>query len=86
MRRVVARLRQCYRNYGRLTTAFKAWAASASVYSLQFVSAKGFDAGTSVIYVHCCPRCQAPMRIIERLTAFQLQREDYRLVAAFDTS
>jgi hypothetical protein len=44
------------------------------------------DAGASVISVHCCPRCQAPMRIIERLTAFQLQREDYRLVAAFDTS
>ena len=35
---------------------------------------------------YCCPRCQTPMRIIERLTAFQLQREDYRLVAAFDTS
>jgi hypothetical protein len=44
------------------------------------------DAGTSVISVHCCPRCQAPMRIIARLTAFQLQCEDYRLVATFDTS
>ena len=31
-----------------------------------------WGAGTSVISVHCCPRCQAPMRIIERLTAFQL--------------
>jgi hypothetical protein len=41
---------------------------------------------TSVTSVHCCPRCQAPMRIIERLTAFQLQREDYRLVAALDSS
>jgi hypothetical protein len=27
-----------------------------------------------------------PMRIMERLTAFQLQCEDYRRVAAFDTS
>jgi hypothetical protein len=44
------------------------------------------EAGTSVTSVHCCPRCQSPMRIIERLTAFQLQRDDYRLVAAFDTS
>ena len=40
----------------------------------------------SVISVHACPRCQAPMRIIERLTAFQLQCQDYRLVVAFDTS
>jgi hypothetical protein len=36
--------------------------------------------------VHSCPRCQAPMRIIERLTAFQLQREHHRLVAALDSS
>jgi hypothetical protein len=36
--------------------------------------------------VHCCPRCQAPMRIVERLTACQLQCDDYRLVAASDTS
>ena len=28
------------------------------------------DAGTSLTSVHCCPRCQGPMRIIERLTAF----------------
>lgn len=36
--------------------------------------------------VHCCPRCQAPMRIVERLTASQLQCADYRLVEAIDTS
>jgi hypothetical protein len=36
--------------------------------------------------VHCCPRCQAPMRLIERLTAFQLQCEVYQLVAALDSS
>jgi hypothetical protein len=40
----------------------------------------------SVASVHSCPRCQAPMRIIERLTAFQLQHETYRLVAALDSS
>lgn len=40
----------------------------------------------SVTSVHACPRCQAPMRIIERLTAFQLQRLGYRLVVALDTS
>lgn len=39
----------------------------------------------SVTSVHCCPRCQAPMRILERLTAFQLQCEEYRLVAALDS-
>jgi hypothetical protein len=44
------------------------------------------DADTSVTSVHCCPRCHAPMRIVERLTAFQLQRDDYRLVAALDSS
>jgi len=44
------------------------------------------DADTSVTSVHCCPRCQAPMRIIERLTAFQLQCEVYQLVAALDSS
>ena len=54
--------------------------------TLLYASPAVTDAATSVISVHCCPRCQAPMRIIERLTAFQLQREDYRLVAAFDTS
>jgi hypothetical protein len=54
--------------------------------TLLHASPTGIDAGTSVLSVHCCPRCQAPMRIMERLTAFQLQREDYRLVAAFDTS
>jgi putative transposase len=41
---------------------------------------------TAATSVHPCPRCQAPLRIIERLTAFQLQREGYRLVTAFDTS
>jgi Putative transposase len=40
----------------------------------------------SVISVHSCPRCQAPMRIVERLTAFQLEYENYRLVAALDSS
>jgi hypothetical protein len=40
----------------------------------------------SVTSVHACPRCQAPMRIIERLTAFQLQCQGYRLVVALDTS
>ncbi len=40
----------------------------------------------SVTSVHACPRCQAPMRIIERLTAFQLQCPGYRLVVALDTS
>jgi hypothetical protein len=44
------------------------------------------DADTSATSVHCCPRCQAPMRIIERLTAFQLQCEVYQLVAALDSS
>ena len=43
------------------------------------------DADTSVTSVHC-PRCQAPMRIIERLTAFQLQCEVYQLLAALDSS
>jgi hypothetical protein len=41
------------------------------------------DSATSA---HCCPRCQAPMRIIERLTAFQLQCEVYQSVVAFDSS
>jgi hypothetical protein len=36
--------------------------------------------------VHSCPRCQAPMRILERLTAFQLQHEDHSLVADLDSS
>jgi Putative transposase/Transposase zinc-binding domain len=40
----------------------------------------------SVACVHACPRCQAPMRLIERLTAFQLQHEDHRLVADLDSS
>jgi hypothetical protein len=44
------------------------------------------DTDTSVISIHCCPRCQAPMRIGERLTALQLQCEDYRLVAPLDSS
>jgi hypothetical protein len=41
---------------------------------------------TSATSVHACPRCQAPMRIMERLTAFQLQCEVYQLVAALDSS
>jgi Putative transposase/Transposase zinc-binding domain len=36
--------------------------------------------------VHSCPRCQAPMRILERLTAFQLQHEDHSLVSDLDSS
>jgi putative transposase/transposase-like zinc-binding protein len=44
------------------------------------------EAGAPSTSVHCCPRCQAPMRILERLTAFQLQCGDYRLVAALDSS
>jgi hypothetical protein len=44
------------------------------------------DTDTSVTSAHCCPRCQAPMRIIERLTAFQLQCEVYQFVAALDSS
>jgi hypothetical protein len=40
----------------------------------------------SVASVQSCPRCQAPMRIIERFTAFELQREYHRLVAALDSS
>jgi hypothetical protein len=44
------------------------------------------DADTSDTSVHYCPLCQALMRIVERLTAFQLQREDYRLVAALNSS
>jgi hypothetical protein len=43
-------------------------------------------ADTSVTSAHCCPRCQAPMRIIERLTAFQHQCEVYQFVAALDSS
>jgi Putative transposase/Transposase zinc-binding domain len=43
-------------------------------------------ANTLISAVHCCPRCQAPMRIIERLTAFQLQCEVYQFVAALDSS
>jgi Putative transposase/Transposase zinc-binding domain len=41
---------------------------------------------SSATSVHACPRCQAPMRIVERLTAFQLQCQGYRLVVALDTS
>jgi hypothetical protein len=35
---------------------------------------------------HPCPRCQAPMRVVERLTFFQLQCEAYRVVAHLDSS
>jgi putative transposase len=41
---------------------------------------------TAATSAHSCPRCQAPMRIIERFTAFELQREHHRLVAALDSS
>jgi hypothetical protein len=41
---------------------------------------------TAATSVHSCPRCQAPMRIIERFTAFELQREHHRVVAALDSS
>jgi hypothetical protein len=39
-----------------------------------------------VMAVHHCPRCQAPMRIVERFTALKLQSEHYRLVATLDSS
>lgn len=45
-----------------------------------------YGADTSAISAHCCPRCQTPMRIIERLTALQLQCQEYRLVVALDSS
>jgi hypothetical protein len=35
---------------------------------------------------HVCPRCQAPMRIIERLTASKLRREEYRQAPDLDSS
>lgn len=41
---------------------------------------------TAATSVHSCPRCQAPMRIIERFTASDLQREHRHLVAALDSS
>jgi len=40
----------------------------------------------SVTSAHCCHRCHTPMRIVERLTASQLQCEVYQLVAALDSS
>lgn len=45
-----------------------------------------FATSTTATSVHACPRCQAPMRIIERLTAFQLKYENHRLVADLDSS
>lgn len=33
-----------------------------------------------------CPRCHGPMRIIERLTAFEIRREENREIYAFDSS
>ena len=42
--------------------------------------------GVGVITVHRCPRCQAPMRMIEQFTACQLQYEHYQLVADLDSS
>jgi hypothetical protein len=41
---------------------------------------------TDATLVHACPRCQAPMRIIERFTAFQLEYENHRLVVPLDSS
>jgi hypothetical protein len=41
---------------------------------------------TAAHSVHACPRCQAPMRIIERLSAFQLEYENHRLVFTLDSS
>jgi Putative transposase/Transposase zinc-binding domain len=35
---------------------------------------------------HRCPRCQTPMRILERLSASELSREQHRLVALLDSS
>jgi Putative transposase/Transposase zinc-binding domain len=35
---------------------------------------------------HRCPRCQAPMRVRERLTAQQLSQETYDRIAALDSS
>jgi hypothetical protein len=44
------------------------------------------DGDASVTSILCCPRCLAPMRIIERLTAFQLQCQVYQFLAALDCS
>ncbi len=41
---------------------------------------------TDATLVHACPRCQAPMRIIERFTGFQLEYENHRLVVPLDSS
>ena len=35
---------------------------------------------------HRCPRCQTPMRILERLSASELSREQHRPVALLDSS
>lgn len=35
---------------------------------------------------HLCPRCQAPMRVVECFTASELLKEDHRLIASFDSS
>jgi hypothetical protein len=35
---------------------------------------------------HRCPRCQAPMRIVERFTAQELGQEEYAQIAALDSS
>jgi hypothetical protein len=43
-------------------------------------------ANTAPTAVHCCPRCHAPMRIIQRLTASELLCELARKVAAIDSS
>jgi Putative transposase len=35
---------------------------------------------------HACPRCQAPMRVVERFTASDLLRGAYRLTISYDSS
>lgn len=40
----------------------------------------------TVTSVHSCPHCQSPMRILERFTPLDLQREHHRLVTVLDSS
>jgi hypothetical protein len=44
------------------------------------------DPSGSLSSAHSCPRCGTPMRVIERLTAFQLLCERSRLVVQLDSS
>jgi hypothetical protein len=50
------------------------------------VSAALLTTNVSATSGHPCPCCQAPMRVVERLTFLQLQCEGYRLVAHLDSS